>query len=150
MVHNDNFNKHLKESGISMYALAKRSGIPYTTINELHNGKNSINQCAVTTVYRIGAALGVKPDSLLNPIKYIDGVRGKYKSIDFIWTTSDESCITFEYDGDRVTLGTGAVYNIPARLEYYNIIAGWMIKDYIAKREWEIEAKELLERRQNV
>jgi len=140
MILNNNFNAALQRSRLSMYALSKRSGIPYTTINELHNGKNDINQCAASTVCRIAAILGVPADSIMNQIFYIDGIKGKYKNIEYTWTTSDESRITFEYNGERVTLGTGAVYNIPARLDYYNIIAGWMIKDYIGHREWASEA----------
>ena len=83
MICNNNFNAALQHSGLSMYALSKRSGIPYTTINELHNGKNDINQCAVSTVWRLGAVIGVPPESLMNPIYYLNGVKGRYKGL---WT----------------------------------------------------------------
>ena len=150
MICNNNFNAALQHSGLSMYALSKRSGIPYTTINELHNGKNDINQCAVSTVWRLGAVIGVPPESLMNPIYYLNGVKGRYKGIDYTWVTSDESCIVFEYDGEKVTLSTGAVYNIPSRIEYYNIIAGWMIKDYIWRKDWERDAQRLVGRKRDV
>ena len=139
MVVNTGFNEALKNSGMSMYALAKRSGIPYTTINELHNNKNDINLCAAATVWRLAAALGVPADHLINSINYLDGVSGKYKGIDYIWSTGADgnSQITFEYEGESVTLNAGAFYNIPSRIQCYNIFAGWMIKEFLDKKEWE-------------
>ncbi|MBR0457221.1 MAG: helix-turn-helix domain-containing protein [Firmicutes bacterium] len=149
MIDNHNFNRLLEESGMSMYALAKRSAVPYTTINEIHRGKNDINQCAAGTVQRIAAALGTSAEEILNDIHYLDGVKGKYKGIEYVWSTEDCSQITFNYDGKEITLSDGKVYNIPSRIDYYNIIAGWMIKDYIAKEQWKKEALERIERLKN-
>ena len=65
---NENFNRILEESGKSMYALSMSSGVPFTTISEIHRGQNDINQCAAGTVKRIAAALGVAPDDIMNDI----------------------------------------------------------------------------------
>ena len=137
MIDNKNFNDAFERSDMTMYALSRRSGVPYTTINEIRNGRNDINQCAAGTVWKLAAALGVDLTALMNPINYLDGVKGKYKGIDFTWSVGDTTFITFEYDGESVTLDTGAVFNIPARFEYYRIIAGWMIKEHIDSREWQ-------------
>ncbi|MBQ9015455.1 MAG: helix-turn-helix transcriptional regulator [Firmicutes bacterium] len=145
-MNNTNFNSALEQSGKSMYAVSKRSGVPYTTINEIHNGKKDINQCAAGTVYRIAAALDVPADTILNEIHYLDGVKGKYKGIDYIWSTGDSSQITFEFEGKNVILSVGKIYNIPSRIEYYQVIAGWMIKEYIAKAEWKKENLARIER----
>jgi hypothetical protein len=136
MIDNKKFNAVLSDSGMTMYALAKRSGVPYTTINEIHNGKNDINQCAAGTVFRLAATLGVAQDEIINDINFLDGVRGRYKGIDYTWSTDGCSCITFEYNGEPITLSAGAYYNIPSRLAYYNTVAGWMIKEHIEKLEW--------------
>jgi len=144
MIENIRFNKVLKESGLSMYALSKRSGIPYTTINEIHNGKNDINQCAASTVCRLAAALNVSSDAILNDIYYLDGVKGKYKGIEYIWRSRSNSTLTFDYNGNPVTIDTGDFYNIPSRIEYYNIIAGWMIKEYIEHKQWEEDVKQIM------
>ena len=147
MFENSNFNTALEQACMTMYALSKLSGVPYTTVNEIRNGKISINQCAAETVWRLAASLGTDPDSLINHINYLDGVKGKYRGIDYEWSTDDGSCITFEYDGKPVTLNAGAYYNIPSRIRYYNIAAGWMIKEYIEHRQWEKEIEALLERK---
>lgn len=146
MISNMNFNTALERSGMSMYALSKASGVPYTTINEIRNCKNDINQCAASTVWRLSAALGVSAEEIINPIYYLDGVRGKYKGIDFTWSVDDCSSIIFEFEGEHVTLSIDRIYNIPSRIKYYNIIAGWMIKDYTERRKWEKEAQRLIER----
>ena len=119
-----------------MYALSKLSGVPYTTVNEIHRGKLDINQCAAGTVYRLAGVLDVPPDSIMNPINYLDGVKGRYKGIDYAWTTDGTTQLLFEYAGEPVRLDVGAYYNIPSRIEYYNIVAGWMIKDHIETVEW--------------
>ena len=147
MIENTNFNAILEQAGLSMYALSKRSGIPYTTINEIRNGKNDINHCSAATVCRLAAALGVTSDNILNDINYLDGVRGRYKAIDYIWSSAENSLLSFEYQGDSVTLDAGALYNIPSRIEYYNIIAAWMIKEYIEHLEWEKEAQMIIKER---
>lgn len=145
---NDNhkFNRVLEKSGMSMYAVSKFSAVPYTTINEIHRGKNDINQCASGTVQRIAAVLGVTVEEILNEIHYLDGVKGKYKGIEYVWSTGEFSQITFCFEGKEVTLSDGKIYNIPSRIEYYNIIAGWMIKDYIAKEQWKKETLEKIKR----
>ena len=147
MLLNDKFNTALDKSGLSMYALSKRSGIPYTTINEIHRGQNDINHCAAGTVWRLAAALDVAPSELMNDISYLDGIKGKYKGINYIWSTEDNSVLEFNYDGNHVNLDAGAFYNIPSRLPYYEIIAGMMIDEYLNRIQWIKDSKEIAKRR---
>ena len=147
MIDNTGFKRALENAGISMYELSRLSAVPYTTVNEIHNGKLDINQCAAGTVKRLSAILGVSVDEILNPIMYLNGVKGKYKGIEYVWSTDlNDGCsqITFEYEGRDVTLSTGAVYNIPSRIRYYNTMAGWNIKHFIEHMEWEERAKEII------
>ena len=144
---NDNFNRVLKESGMSMYALSMNSGVPYTTINEIHNGKVDINQCAAQTVWKLGTILKTDPGEIMNPIMYMDGIRGRYGDIDYVWETDETSKIVFEYQGDKVTLDMGALYNIPDRIKYYQDFAKWKIKDFIEDIEWHEEARKILDER---
>ena len=52
-------NELIKEKNITKYRLAKNSGIPYTTINDICNGKARIEKCSAETIYRIAKELGV-------------------------------------------------------------------------------------------
>ncbi len=57
----------LKNKNMSVYRLSKISGIPYTTVNELCNGKVLLINCSVETVYHLAKALGVPMEELLEP-----------------------------------------------------------------------------------
>lgn len=58
----------LAEKGISMYKLAKNSGVPYTTINDICSGKTQIENCSAETVLRLAKALNLPMESLLPDI----------------------------------------------------------------------------------
>lgn len=51
--------------GISMYRLAKISGVSKTVIIDICSGKSSIENCTVKTVYSIATVLGCSVEDLL-------------------------------------------------------------------------------------
>lgn len=55
----------LNEKNMSVYQCSKISGIPYTTLLEVVNGKTDINKCSAETVYRLAKALNIDMESLL-------------------------------------------------------------------------------------
>lgn len=57
----------LQKQNISIYRLAKRSGIPYATVNDLCNGRTKLEKCSAETVYRIAKALNISMEELLAP-----------------------------------------------------------------------------------
>ncbi len=60
-------NTLMEQQGITKYHLSKSSGIPYTTISDICNGKAQLEKCSAETVYRIAKELGVSMESLLEP-----------------------------------------------------------------------------------
>lgn len=52
---------------ITKYRLAKESGVPYTTVNDICSGKARLEKCSAETVYRISKALGVTMESIIEP-----------------------------------------------------------------------------------
>lgn len=58
--------KILKEKNISVYKLSELSKVPYTTLNELLNGKKSINDCKIKTIENIANALNLTIENLLH------------------------------------------------------------------------------------
>ena len=56
----------LDQKNESMYWLSKRSMVPYTTLNDLCNGRTRIERCNVETVRRIANALNMTIDELLD------------------------------------------------------------------------------------
>ena len=55
----------LTENKMSKYKLSKLSNVPYSTIQDICNGKTSINNCNAYTVYNIAKALNITSDLLI-------------------------------------------------------------------------------------
>lgn len=55
----------LKSKGISMYRLAKISGVPKTVIINICSGKSALENCTVKSVYAIAKALGCTVEELI-------------------------------------------------------------------------------------
>lgn len=58
--------KLLKNRNISIYRLSEMSKVPYTTLNELVNGKKKIENCKIKTVENIANSLNMSIDALLH------------------------------------------------------------------------------------
>lgn len=59
------FKKYLKEKKLSVYKLSELSKVPYTTLNELVNGKKTIDDCKVKTIESIAVALKCSIETVL-------------------------------------------------------------------------------------
>ena len=70
----------MKSRNMSIYQLAKTSGIPYATLNDICNGKARLEKCSAETVYRISRALDVPMEDLLKPYLMKRGSFENFKS----------------------------------------------------------------------
>lgn len=68
-------NEILSQSGMTKYRLAKISGVPHATLNDLCSGKTHIEKCSGETLYRLATALQVPMETLLE-----DAMEAKRKS----------------------------------------------------------------------
>ncbi|MCF0132254.1 MAG: helix-turn-helix transcriptional regulator [Blautia sp.] len=59
-------NELLAQRHMTKYKLAQCSNIPYTTLNDLCNGKTSLSKCSAETVYKIAKVLNISMEELLN------------------------------------------------------------------------------------
>lgn len=57
----------MESKKITKYRLAKESGIPYTTINDICSGKAQLEKCSGETIYRISKVLGVSMEQMIEP-----------------------------------------------------------------------------------
>lgn len=103
------FNRILKNGNISAYRLAKDSGVPYMTINDLVNNKTKLTKCNVETVYKIAKTLGTSVEKLVEPYVKERPAFELFKSnvchrlkelgdIDFLSELLDSDAITEYYD----------------------------------------------------
>ena len=63
-----NLNIIIKQSGMTKYKIAKLSGVPHATLNDLCSGKSRIEKCSAETLYRIAKALNVSMESLVETV----------------------------------------------------------------------------------
>ena len=55
----------LAQRNMSKYRLSQNSAVPYTTLNDICNGKTSLAKCSAETVCRLAKELGVSMEQLL-------------------------------------------------------------------------------------
>ena len=66
---------YVKNQGISVYSLSKKSAVPYTTLCSICNGTANVMDCRVGTLVKIADSLGVNLIDIINssleaPVKY--------------------------------------------------------------------------------
>lgn len=48
--------EELQEKNMTIYQLAKLSGVPYTTVNDICHERTKLTKCSAETVYKISQA----------------------------------------------------------------------------------------------
>ncbi len=125
--------EYLKQEGLSIYAIARDSGLPYSTVNDLVNGKVHIDQCRVGLLRGLAEALGLpledayelcaeKPKDLHTSYQVDVRVRVRNKSY----------LAEFEYGGETTVIELCRV-NDETRF-YIDEIARWRAEEYIRER----------------
>lgn len=85
---NAKFVEQFEKGSKSVYLTSKQTGIPYTTLSELLNGKIDINKCAVGMVYKLSLYFDCSVEDLLNKEPLITNVSGTYRKIKYKWEKS--------------------------------------------------------------
>ena len=62
-----NVSEIIRRNQTSKYRVAKNSGIPYMTLNDICTGKTQLGKCSAETVYKLSKELGVSMEELLTP-----------------------------------------------------------------------------------
>lgn len=63
-----NLNIIIRQRGMTKYKVAKLSGVPHATLNDLCSGKSRIEKCSAETLYRIAKVLNVSMESLIETV----------------------------------------------------------------------------------
>mgnify|MGYP003297724680 CR=1 FL=1 len=75
-----NLNIIIRQSGMTKYKVAKLSGVPHATLNDLCSGKSRIEKCSAETLYRIAKVLNVSMESLIETVIIVSLWRQKIAS----------------------------------------------------------------------
>ena len=60
-----NINNILQDNNMTKYRLAKLSGVPHATLNNICSGQAQIEKCSAETLYRIARVLNVSIEDLI-------------------------------------------------------------------------------------
>lgn len=78
---NINLKTQIDKNKKSLYRISKDTGIPYTNLNELANGKTDINRSNSETVCRLARYFGCQMEDLLNPIEQKTQSGNRYRKL---------------------------------------------------------------------
>lgn len=127
---------HLKSKNISIYALAKSSGVPYSTLNDLVNGKVQIDSVKVGVVRRVAKALGLTIDELYDMCKGKElSFATKYDIPIKVSVRNKSYNVSFIYKGEPVEIELCKVNKDTDR--YIEQIAIWRSESYIREKRME-------------
>ena len=98
-------NEILSEKTMSMYRLSKNSGVPYTTVREICNGKTGIEKCSGETLYKLAKALDVPMETLVeDALEYRPGFEWHKSQIcHLVKSMGDLGFIIDTLEKDRIT-----------------------------------------------
>lgn len=130
------FKTYLADRNKSIYSLSKESGIPYSTLNDLANGKVAIDNCKVGLVRRLSDVLGLSMDDIYTLCSGPERKTINSYGVEICISVSNKNyCARFEYDQEPVEL---RLCRITEDSSYYiDEIARWRSESYIRQRRME-------------
>ena len=130
---------YLRENGRSIYALAKESGVAYSTLNDLANGKVDIDHCKVSLLRALSFTLNISLEEVVD-ICSSEGIAAQTpQGIDIEISVRNKSYhARFKYYEEMIDLELCRVKEETTL--YIDEIASWRVEEYIRDRrmaEWE-------------
>ncbi len=133
---------YLIEQHISMYSLAKKSGVAYSTINDLANGRVDVDNCKVSLLCQLAKALTLSMDDVYDICQRDLTVYSKtYDTKIQVSVKNKMYYADFEYEGEAKHIKVceaGADHR-----HFIKELALWDAEDNIEKQNWE-ELNEIL------
>ncbi len=133
---NDKFIKKIKELNITPYRISQDTGLSYTTLNELVNGKISINNVAAEKVYRLCLYLGCDMNEVLNNFSPYDKIKGYYKGHSYHWAQNNKKLIvSISKNKKHVINDSIKVVDLKEPYKFAKLYSEAIIDKYIKEKE---------------
>ena len=124
---------YLSQIGRSIYAVSKETGIPYSTLNDLANGKVQIDQCRVGLLRSLAQTLGLSLEETCGVCTGTERTVPTSYHVDIRVFVRNKSYVSeFDYEGEPVLMELCKV-NEDTRF-YIEDIAAWRAEEYIRNR----------------
>lgn len=136
-------DEYLKKQKISIYSLSKSSNIPYSTLNDLVNGKVDICNCKISILVKLSYALNLSLDNIYKLCVQEDNkvFSSKYKITGTIFTKNKYYYVRFIYDNKNIELKVCSTRK--ENKEYIKTIVLWTFEEYIDNEEFEKITRQL-------
>jgi len=95
----------LSEKDMTMYRLAKKSSVPYTTVRDIYSGKTGIEKCSGETLYKLAKALDISIEALIaDAVEYRPGFEWfKSQTCHLVKDMGDLNFIISTLENDKIT-----------------------------------------------
>lgn len=128
------FKEYLKQRGISIYYLAKNTGVSYSTLNDFVNGKVDIENCKFGMIKKLSDALELTLDEMYKLCRNKKMVYSKkYEIAGELKVVHKSYHIVFD-DGDKrmniEVCPVNAINDV-----FAHIAALWDMEEYFAEKE---------------
>lgn len=109
-------NTVLSNTGLTKYQIAKKSGLPWSTISDVFSGKNSIEKCNGNTLFELSKVLGCSMEYLILGSK-LEEIKNKHEN--------GEYSVKHKYYKDTLSiLPSQVVLAYSSAIEYHNMTNG--------------------------
>ena len=127
---------YLNEKNISVYSISNSMGIPYSTVNDLLNGKVDITNCKVSLLKRLSEQLGMSMDAMYSICSGEERrLENRYGYNYTINVKNKSYYVEFMYDSKPVEI---EICKVNRNTTYYiDEIAEWRSEAYIRERRME-------------
>lgn len=127
---------YLKEHGISIYKLSAECGIPYSTLNDVVNGKVEISNVKSGVLFALAECLQMTMDELYRLSRRTITVKSeRYGTEGFVSVRNKMYYVTFEYHGVRYE---EQLYPVKKEVTLFiQDIALWRMEDCLLDAEME-------------
>ena len=127
---------YLAERHVSMYSLAVRSGVPYSTVNDLANGRIEVENCRAGVLKKIADALSITMDELYEQCYSEMAFFLEKQKLSVRVRAKNKTYYAEFYDGDEPVAMEICDVNLDTAA-FIRSLAKWTAEDYFEQREWE-------------
>ena len=128
----ESLKDYLSANELSIYALSKQSGVPYSTLNDLANGKVTADNCKVRAIRRLAEALGLTMEEVCAMCEGETRCVLTESGVAADITVRGKSFyVTFTHEGRRVEERLCRVDRNSR--QYVEEMAAWRIEEYMRK-----------------
>lgn len=146
---NSSFKTILKDSGMTMYSLAKKTGLPYTTVNNLVNNRLDIKKCSADAVSKMSKVLGVTMEQLVDKYDFLTGTEGKYLGVKYKWTKDNENhqlLVLVDREQEVVAWQGRKLLTKTDNRYLYRLMVEQVVENYLNHKASQARLKELAEK----